>query len=74
MTTEFVLLLSIFVFVTAGAFFGKSGPLAAFQTSGPRLGARVEMQLSTGRGFKKAGAIDEWLAPDSKDFNPWGGP
>lgn len=52
MTTELVLLLSIFAFVLLGAFVGEgSGPGYAFLTGGPHLGARIEMHLATGHGF-----------------------
>jgi hypothetical protein len=64
MTTEFVLLLGLFAFITMGALMGKNGPGAAFQKSGPRLGARLEQQLSTGRGFKVGqGAVLNWTKP-----------
>lgn len=52
MTTELVLLLSIFAFVLMGVFVGDgAGPKYAFLTGGPHLGARIEMQLATGHGF-----------------------
>ena len=64
MTTELVLLISIFVFLVARAFFGEHGPLKTFETSGPRLGARIERQIITGRAFKNnQGAPQEWLVP-----------
>lgn len=64
MTTELVLLISIFVFLVARAFFGDHGPLKTFEKSGPRLGARIEQQLSTGHEFKNAqGARQQWIIP-----------
>lgn len=64
MTTELVLLITIFVFLVARAFFGDHGPLKAFESSGPRLGARIEQQLNTGRDFKNAnGASQQWIVP-----------
>jgi hypothetical protein len=51
MITELVLLLGLFAFILGGAFFGSSGPRAVFEKSGPRLGARIEQNLSTGRAF-----------------------
>ena len=51
MTTEVVLLLGIFVFIVGGLFFGEKGPIRVYEKSGPRLAARVEKQLATGRGF-----------------------
>lgn len=75
MTTELVLLISIFVFLVARAFFGDHGPLKTFEQSGPRLGARIEQQLTTGRNFNNAtGAKQRWempskAAPDGR-FTP----
>ncbi len=66
MTTELVLLLAIFAFVIGGVFFGEKGPIATFEKSGPRLGARLEKQLSTGRSFKNKGSANEWIPPSSK--------
>lgn len=68
MTTELVLLLSVFAFVTAGAFFGEKGPFKVFQKSTPRLAARVEQNLATGRNFQvldRGGnkGTQQWQAP-----------
>jgi len=68
MTTELVLLLSIFAFVTAGAIFGPKGPFQVFAKSAPRLAARVEQNLATGRDFKVmsdngAKAQQMWFPP-----------
>jgi hypothetical protein len=49
MTVEYVLLLSLFVFLVMGAL--TSTPQNTFEKAGPRLGARVEKHLSTGDGF-----------------------
>ena len=65
MTTEVVLLLGIFVFLVGGLFFRDKGPIKVFESSGPRLAARVENQISTGRGFKVRGTNNQWLAPTS---------
>lgn len=51
MTIELILLMIVTLFVLL-SFSGKRGPGAVFQESGPRLGARVERNLATGRGFK----------------------
>ncbi len=64
MTLEVTLLLGMFVFILGGAFFGENGPLEVFKDSGPRLGARVEKHITTGRGFKTRGAQNQWMAPD----------
>jgi hypothetical protein len=63
MTTEFVLLLGLFAFVTAGAFFGERGPANVFKQSGPRLGARIEQNISTGRGFRIPKDELKWKKP-----------
>lgn len=69
MTTELVLLLSIFAFVVLGAFVGPGrGPKHAFSTGGPQLAARVEKHLSTGRNFPvRAGnpGPNKYLVPTS---------
>ncbi len=49
MTVEYILLLSLFVFLAMGALV--SGPQKSFTNAGPRLGARVEKHLITGDGF-----------------------
>lgn len=52
MTFEYILLLCLFAFIVMGSFVGKnSGIESTFQKAGPRLGARVEKHLETGRGF-----------------------
>jgi hypothetical protein len=63
MTTEFVLLLGLFAFITAGAMLGESGPANVFKKSGPRLGARIEQHISTGRGFKVPTDNLQWIKP-----------
>ena len=52
MTTELVLLLGIFAFIVMGIFLGNAGPLETFKTAGPRLGARVERNISIGNQFR----------------------
>jgi hypothetical protein len=49
MTVEYILLLSLFVFMVAGALIG--GPQKAFDKAGFKLSARVEKHLITGDGF-----------------------
>ncbi len=61
MTTELVLLLSIFVFALMGIFLKI--PKETFYESGPRLGVRIEQQITTGSGFKYKGKGNEWRAP-----------
>jgi hypothetical protein len=66
MTLEVTLLASMFALILGGAFFGESGPMRVFQDSGPRLGARIEKHLATGRNFLKDGAKNQWVAPASR--------
>lgn len=51
MTTELVLLLSIFAFIVLGIFLGDLGPIATFYKSGPSLAAKIERQISVGHHF-----------------------
>lgn len=51
MTIEFVLLLGLYAFILLGAFLGDKGPGATFKNAGPRFAAKVERNVSTGRGF-----------------------
>jgi hypothetical protein len=64
--TEYILLIGLFVFVFMGAFTGQKGPMQVFKNSAPRLGARVEQQLSTGQAFNYP--RNNWDVP------PGGGP
>lgn len=61
MTTELVLLLAIYAFVVLGAFLGDKGPLATFKNASPRLGARIERDISSGYQFRaKTGEKVQW--------------
>ena len=53
MTIEYILLLSLFVFVMMSAII--KGPAQAFDKAGPKLGARIEKHLMTGDGFTSSG-------------------
>jgi hypothetical protein len=48
MTTELVILLTLFVIVIAGIF---KTPTDTFERAGPKLGMRIEKHLETGSGF-----------------------
>ncbi|MES2855670.1 MAG: hypothetical protein V4692_07395 [Bdellovibrionota bacterium] len=61
-----MLLLSVFAFVLGGVFFSDKGPVAVFENSGPRLGARLEQQLATGRTLKANGDLQSWAPPNTK--------
>lgn len=65
MTVELVLLLSIFAASTLGIFLGDLGPIQTFKKAAPRLGARVERNLSVGDGFRtsKDGRGVTWDPP-----------
>jgi len=66
MTLEVTLLASMFALILGGAFFGDSGPMRVFQDSGPKLGARIEKHVATGRNFLEDGARNQWVAPASR--------
>lgn len=61
MTIEYVLLLAVVFSIGIKSFM--SAPKNAFMNSGPKLGARVEKQLVTGRGFSANHAI-KWQAKE----------
>ena len=47
-----VLILAVWGYILLGVFFGDLGPIETFRKSTPRLAARIEKNLSTGREFK----------------------
>ena len=61
MTLEYVLLMSVFALTLGGVMI--KGPKDSFNTSAPRLGARVEKAIITGDGFKYKGSRESWLKP-----------
>ncbi len=65
MTVELVLLLGIYAFIVLGVFLGDMGPIATFKKSAPRLGARIERNVSVGDGFRqsKDGQGVHWIKP-----------
>jgi len=63
-TTEFVLLLALYAFILLGAFLGDKGPAATFKSAGPRLAAKVEKDVSIGKGFQdQSGRATFFLDP-----------
>ncbi|MCB0342812.1 MAG: hypothetical protein H6626_12220 [Pseudobdellovibrionaceae bacterium] len=60
MSTEFILLLSIYAFIMLGVFFGDSGPIETFRNATPRLAARMERNISVGHGFLRNGQRLRW--------------
>ena len=69
MTTELVLLLGLFVFILSGAFLGDKGPRRVFESSAPKLGARVEKHIRFGHRFYFRNGPFEWGKPKNK--SPW---
>ncbi len=65
MTTELVLILGLFVFILGGAFLGDRGPGKIFEQAAPRLGARVEQNITIGHRFPfRDGNPVEWARPN----------
>ncbi|MCJ8275284.1 MAG: hypothetical protein HRT44_06040 [Bdellovibrionales bacterium] len=65
MTTDLVLLFGLFVFILGGAFLGDKGPRNVFKDAAPRLGARVEGQISIGNRFPfRDGKAIRWVRPN----------
>lgn len=69
MTTELVLLLGLYAFLLLGAFLGDLGPIETFKKSAPRLGARVERNISIGDGFRQStdGKGVNWIKPEGSN-------
>lgn len=67
MIMELVLLLGIFAFVAGGVFFSEKGPWGVYKEAGPRLAARIEQNLTTGREFKPRGQYQRWETPGNKN-------
>lgn len=63
MTTELVLIIGLYAFILMGVFFGDSGPMATFKKSAPRLAARIERNLTTGKGFSENDTSLGWVSP-----------
>jgi hypothetical protein len=69
MTTELVLLISLFAFILLGAFLGDNGPSATFKKAAPRLAAKIEADMSVGKQFKRRDSGDDtvtWSNPEGK--------
>lgn len=52
MLVEYILLITAFVFILFKGVY--SVPQQAFSKAGPKLGARIEKHLETGRGYENA--------------------
>lgn len=66
-TTEYVLILGLYAFILLGTFLGERGPVSTFNSSGPRLAAKVEKNISVGKKFINAttnAPIVSWLNPE----------
>lgn len=66
MTTELVLILGLYAFILMGVFFGDMGPIATFNKSAPRLAARIERNVTIGKGFTQNDNSLGWIAPQNK--------
>lgn len=51
MSLELTMLIAFIGLLTIRAMVGDGGPITAFKNAGPSLGARVEVQMTTGRCF-----------------------
>lgn len=51
MTTEAILILFLSVIIILGVYFGDNGPINTFKDAGPRLGVKIERNISIGSGF-----------------------
>lgn len=51
MSLELTILIAFIGLVTIRAMVGDSGPIGAFRNSGSSLGARMEVEMTTGRCF-----------------------
>ncbi len=51
MSLELTVLIAFIGLVTMRAMLGDAGPIAAFKNAGPSLGARIEVEMTTGRCF-----------------------
>lgn len=67
MTTELVLLLTIYVFVFFGIFVDSdNGVQGTFKKSAPRLAAHIERDITVGREFKDSNgnSVPIWTKQD----------
>ena len=64
MTTELILLLGLFAFILGGAFLGDRGPRKVFEQAAPKLGARVEQNITFGHQFNFGGQPVAWARPN----------
>lgn len=51
MSLELTLLIAFVGLITMNVLLGDSGPIGAFRKAGPSLGARMEVEMTTGRCF-----------------------
>ena len=58
--------MGLYGFLILGAFLGENGPISTFKKSAPRLGARIERNISVGDGFRKSSDNSgvEWIKPE----------
>lgn len=51
MTTELILLLSLYAAIILTSLLGENGPVKIFSTAGPVLASRIERNIATGYQF-----------------------
>ncbi|MBE8162909.1 MAG: hypothetical protein HAW63_02860 [Bdellovibrionaceae bacterium] len=68
MTTELILLLSLYATIILTSLLGENGPVRIFSTAGPVLASRVERNIATGYQFvdktKGDTPLPTWLKPE----------
>lgn len=66
MTTELILLLSLYAGIILTSLLGKNGPVKIFSIAGPVLASRIERNIATGYKFtdKSNNPIPTWIDPN----------
>lgn len=67
MSLELTVLLAFVGLLTIRVMAGGDGPRGAFERAGPSLGARVEVQMTTGRCF----AVPKQTSPCNEAVVRW---
>lgn len=68
MTTEFVLILGLYAFILLGILFNV--PKRTFDSSAPRLAAKIERDVSVGKRFNnklEGRPTIQWMNPDPRN-------
>ncbi|MBE8221290.1 MAG: hypothetical protein HAW60_01015 [Bdellovibrionales bacterium] len=67
MTTELILILSLYAAIILTSLLGENGPVKIFSQAGPILASRVERNLATGYQFtnkETGGIVPAWKDPE----------